>query len=174
MGLRNFAASLRRRSLFYTMSTLHVGVPYAAGVPSNQFAAYTGNSYCVNNRRYAFSADDAAQNTSSDYITDGGHNHDCHEEEKGPVKATHFVTFSFRESQELDEARFNQFVAALPPEVFRMKGPVRFADRSVMVNHVGGKSEIIAWPDGGDTTLAFIGWNVGAEDILAKLRECFA
>jgi hypothetical protein len=51
---------------------------------------------------------------------------------------------------------------------------VRFADRSVMINHVGGKSEVISWPDDGDTRLAFIGWNIVAEDILAKLRLCVA
>ena len=105
-------------------------------------------------------------------ITAGEHDYENHPEERGAVKATPFVTFSFRESRKLDEGRFQRFVAALPPEVFRMKGPVRFAGRSVMVNHVGGKCETLPWPDAGDTTLAFIGWNVVGEDILQKLRGC--
>ncbi len=107
-----------------------------------------------------------------DDITTGVHDHDDHQGQRASVKATRFVTFSFQESRHLDEARFEQFVAELPPEVFRMKGPVRFTGRSVMVNHVGGKSEILPWPGDDDTTLAFIGWNVVAEDILEKLRGC--
>ncbi len=103
-----------------------------------------------------------------DDITTGARDH---QGERASVEATRFVTFSFQESRKLDEERFNQFVAALPPEVFRMKGPVRFTGRSVMVNHVGGKSETLPWSDD-DTTLAFIGWNVVAEDILERLRGC--
>ena len=107
-----------------------------------------------------------------DNITNGAHDHDDYQEEQATAGATHFVTFSFQESRKLDEERFNQFVAALPPEVFRMKGPVRFTGRNVMVNHVGGKSETFPWPDDDETKLAFIGWDIVAEDILEKLRGC--
>jgi G3E family GTPase len=107
-----------------------------------------------------------------DDIATGAHEHDDHQEECNPVKATRFVTFSFRESRKMDEACFNQFVATLPPEVFRVKGPVRFVDRRIMLNHVGGKSEILPWSEDGETTLAFIGWNIAAEQILDRLRGC--
>jgi len=93
-------------------------------------------------------------------------------EDRGSVSAASFVTFSFRASRVLDEACFNEFAATLPPEVFRMKGPVRFADRCVLVNHVGGKTDIVPWPDNGETVLAFIGWNVAGAQILDRLHGC--
>ena len=100
--------------------------------------------------------------------------HDSHKEDTSTGKGTQFVTFSFMETQQLNEECFNQFTEALPPEIFRMKGPVRFTHRNVMINHVGGKSEILAWPDAGQTTLAFIGWNIDKEKILRRLRECIS
>ena len=102
------------------------------------------------------------------------YSHDSHNEDASTGKGTQFVTFSFTETQKLNEDCFIQFTEALPPEVFRMKGPVRFTTRNVMINHVGGKSEILAWPDGGQTTLAFIGWNIDKDNILTQLHECIS
>lgn len=102
----------------------------------------------------------------------GKKDHDGLNENLSPVKASSFVTFSFKETGLLNEECFKQFTAALPLEVFRMKGPVRFTDRNAMVNYVGGKSEILPWSDGGETILAFIGWNISAEKILDQLRNC--
>jgi G3E family GTPase len=99
---------------------------------------------------------------------------DSHKADASTGKGTQFVTFSFTETQQLNEECFNQFAEALPPEVFRMKGPVRFTNRNVMVNHVGGKSEIFPWPDGGQTTLAFIGWEIDEEKILRRLHKCIS
>jgi G3E family GTPase len=107
--------------------------------------------------------------SDKDSANDG---HGSHKEEASTGKGTQFVTFSFTETQQLIEECFNQFAEALPPEVFRMKGPVRLTNRSIMINHVGGKSEILAWPDVGQTTLAFIGWNIDKEKILSRLRKC--
>ena len=88
------------------------------------------------------------------------------------MRADNFVTFCFEDPRIMDEDRFHQFVDALPWEVFRMKGPVRFSDRTQLVNFVGGKGEWSEWDGGTRTRLAFIGWNVNAEQILQKLSRC--
>ncbi len=88
------------------------------------------------------------------------------------VSATHYQTFSFQTSRPLDETRFKQFVEELPFELFRMKGPVRLADRTVMINFVGGRSQWAPWEKDTDTKLAFIGWNVDREETLNKIDRC--
>ncbi len=88
------------------------------------------------------------------------------------VVANNFVTFSFESSRRLDENRFKQFIDQVPWELFRMKGPVQFADRLALVNFVGGKSEWTTLDGEPKTKLAFIGWNVDPEEILEKVRSC--
>jgi hypothetical protein len=53
-----------------------------------------------------------------------------------------------------------------------MKGPVRFRRKTVMVNHAGGRSEWLEWPDEKETRLSFVGLKVDGEKILEKLRDC--
>lgn len=98
--------------------------------------------------------------------------HDEHGGRRKPVRADNFVTFSFKDRRLMDEGRFHQFVEALPWEVFRMKGPVRFSDRTDVINFVGGKGEWCDWDGETETRLAFIGWNVNPEEILEKLVRC--
>jgi len=88
------------------------------------------------------------------------------------VAATHYDTFSFQTSGRLDETRFNQFVDGLPLELFRMKGPARLVDRTVMVNFVGGRGEWLPWEDEAETQLVFIGWNVDRLKTLNQLEQC--
>ncbi len=88
------------------------------------------------------------------------------------VASNHFVTFSFETFRWLDEASFKQFIDQLPWELFRMKGPVQFADRSALVNFVGGKLEWSTWDGELNTRLAFIGWNVDPNTILEKMKGC--
>jgi G3E family GTPase len=97
---------------------------------------------------------------------------EAREPDSDRVDASRYVTFTFRTDRPLQEDRFRLFAQSLPFEVFRMKGPVRFAERSAMVNHVGGKSDIFPWPDEGETLLAFIGWDIEAKEILKRLRGC--
>jgi G3E family GTPase len=89
-----------------------------------------------------------------------------------PAKSVNFVMFSFQDSGNFDEARFKKFIRNLPWELFRIKGTVRFADRSVMLNFVGGKSEWSPWEGGAETRLAFIGWKINKEDTLKDLKRC--
>lgn len=86
----------------------------------------------------------------------------------------HFITFSFEDSRIIDETHFNHFVDALPFEVFRMKGPVQFSDRTEIINFVGGKGEWSKWEGSTETRLAFIGWNINPAEILNRLQQCIA
>ncbi len=99
---------------------------------------------------------------------DHGEHHDHIES----VRADNFVTFSFEDHRIMDRGRFHQFVEALPWEVFRMKGPVRFDDRTEIINFVGGKGEWSTWDGEPETRLAFIGWKVKPEEILEKVGRC--
>ena len=89
-----------------------------------------------------------------------------------PIDTSGFVTFSFQEARPFDESRFRGFMAALPLEVFRMKGTVRFQDRTELVNYVGGKGDWSAWNKEPRTRLAFVGWNIIAEEVLGNLKAC--
>lgn len=102
-----------------------------------------------------------------EFFIEKEHEHDAEEHER-------FVPFHFVNSEPLDEDRFNQFVSDLPWEVFRMKGPVKFRDKTRLINFVGGKSEWIDWDDIGETRLAFVGMRVNPEKILENLEKCFA
>jgi G3E family GTPase len=88
------------------------------------------------------------------------------------IPADQFVTFSFEDSRTMDEMCFNRFLEALPREVFRIKGPVRFADRTEIVNFVGGQGEWYKWDGQPKTRLAFIGWKVDPREILDRLGRC--
>jgi len=100
------------------------------------------------------------------------HHHEDHGNGGHVNDASHFVTFSFRDSRVFDESRFKAFVDTLPWELFRMKGPVRFQENMTLVNFVGGRSEWLPWEGDPGTQLAFIGWDVDGADILKQLKEC--
>jgi len=110
---------------------------------------------------------------SSNSNTDSSDHHHSHQEhDNHTVDASSYVTFSFRDSKIVDETRFKKFIRNLPWEVFRIKGPVRFADRVVMLNFVGGKGEWTPWDGDPETRLAFIGWDINPEEILKKASSC--
>jgi G3E family GTPase len=98
--------------------------------------------------------------------------HGEHGDHSESVRADNFVTFSFEDPRIMDKGRFHRFIEALPWEVFRMKGPVRFDDRTEIINFVGGKGEWSEWDGEAETRLAFIGWNVKPEEILERLGRC--
>jgi len=83
-----------------------------------------------------------------------------------------FVSFSFQENAPMDETCFGQFINSLPWELFRVKGLVRYRNRTVMVNSVGGKTEWRDWTERDETQLAFVGLRVNAQEILDRVREC--
>ena len=83
-----------------------------------------------------------------------------------------YISFSFRSHEVLDEECFSRFTVNMPWELFRMKGPVRFRDRTVLVNYVGGKNEIAVWNGPAETCLVFVGWNVSGDEIIQDLKNC--
>jgi G3E family GTPase len=89
-----------------------------------------------------------------------------------PAGAAHYETFSFQSSKILDEACFKKFIRQLPWELFRIKGPVRFADRVAMLNYVGGKSEWTVWDGAPETRLVFIGWEINEAETIKNLKKC--
>ena len=101
------------------------------------------------------------------------HHHDCESHAGIQAPEAGYVSFYFRDDRPLDESLFASFLAELPWEVFRVKGPVRFPDKTLLVNFVGGKAEWIDWEDVG-TSLAFVAWKVDSREILSKLERCVA
>ncbi|MGD9215998.1 MAG: GTP-binding protein [Desulfobacteraceae bacterium] len=83
-----------------------------------------------------------------------------------------YISFSFRTGDAIDEACFKQFAEKLPWELFRMKGPVRFRDRTILVNYVGGKNEWAPWSGAKKTCLVFVGWKVDGNQILRNIEKC--
>ncbi len=88
------------------------------------------------------------------------------------AKEVGFITFSFESSKILDEERFIKFLDRQPLELFRIKGPVRFSNKTKMLNYVGSEHNWRHWPDTQATCLAFIGWGVIEEQIIAQLNTC--
>jgi len=85
-----------------------------------------------------------------------------------------YVAFAYEDDQPLDEALFREFIDGLPFEVFRVKGTVRFRDRTDMINLVGGRGEWTKWDGEPTTRLAFVGWDVESGTILERLGGCVA
>ncbi len=88
------------------------------------------------------------------------------------AKEAGFVSFSFQTTAKLNEALFFRFLDTVPLNLFRIKGPVRFAHKTMMLNFAGGKWQWQEWPDEASTHLVFIGWTVVKDDILEKLNVC--
>jgi len=88
------------------------------------------------------------------------------------VDAAGYVTFVFETAAPLNESCFQEFLSQAPFELFRIKGPVRFEDQTVMVNFVGGRGDLSPWEETTQTQLAFIGWNIDSEVTLKKIRDC--
>ena len=83
-----------------------------------------------------------------------------------------YVAFDFSERQPLNETCFRRFLEEVPWELFRIKGPVRFPDRTSLLNFVGGRSEWEPWDNDQGTTLAFVGWRINGDKIIDQIRRC--
>ncbi|MBC8442476.1 MAG: GTP-binding protein [Deltaproteobacteria bacterium] len=88
------------------------------------------------------------------------------------AKQAGFITFLYETPLPFDEKKFKRFIRTVPLELFRIKGPVQFSDRTDMLNFVGGKSEWIKWHGHTATCLTFIGWNVAEDMIFDQLNRC--
>jgi G3E family GTPase len=99
------------------------------------------------------------------------HAHENHETDS-ELRRLGYVSFAFIESLPLREGCFKKFLDELPFEVFRVKGPVRFRDRTVMLNYTGGRSEWLDWDDLEESRLVFVGIKVNPEEMIQRLEKC--
>lgn len=92
-----------------------------------------------------------------------------------PYEAETFESFSFSGGAVLDEERFREFAASLPPSVFRAKGFVRVPGGGLLFNYVAGRADYEEFPSE-ETRLVFIGPSLAAdrEEILGRLSACEA
>lgn len=101
-----------------------------------------------------------------DHGSDEDHSHPSDAEKLG------FEAFSFQSSEPFNEDCFRHFIESLPWELFRIKGVVRFHDRTVMLNYVGGRGEWTEWDGPEETRLAFVGLKVNHRGTIEKLKKC--
>ena len=99
------------------------------------------------------------------------HDHDHHEHQHDRSDEA-FIAFDFKKDLPLEEGCFNRVLEQVPWELFRIKGPVRFPDRTMMLNFVAGRWDWMPWDDSGMTSLAFVGWRVNGSEVLDKLERC--
>lgn len=84
-----------------------------------------------------------------------------------------FESFAWESDRALDEAKFREFAADLPPSVFRAKGFVRVPEGGYLFNYVAGRADFEQFP-AQSTRLVFIGPSVAAdrETMMARLSRC--
>jgi G3E family GTPase len=95
-----------------------------------------------------------------------------HAHDEKPADVHNYTAFSFQNPRALDETCFKRFLDNLPRELFRLKGPVRFQDHTVMINFVGGRCDWERWRGAPETHLTFIGWSVNSEETIKRLKNC--
>jgi G3E family GTPase len=89
-----------------------------------------------------------------------------------PRSGPGFITFDFFEEKPLSEPCFKKFLQQAPVGLFRIKGPVRFSDRTALINFAGGSGDWEDWNDDGCTRLVFVGWMIEPTMILQNLKAC--
>lgn len=83
-------------------------------------------------------------------------------------------SLSFSDERPLSEEKFKEFIRTRSAEVFRLKGVVRFPDRTSIINHVHGASEWIETASAGKTQLVVIGRVADLNGIAGELKSCIA
>lgn len=84
-----------------------------------------------------------------------------------------FESFSYRTGAFLEKRCFEEFVTALPEDIYRAKGFVLFREGSQLFNFVGGRWELEPFPEQ-TTALVFIGKGIKSLEtgILGALKGC--
>ena len=101
------------------------------------------------------------------------HNHD-HTDECAIAsdEDTGYISFDFSTNRSMDESALNRFLETVPWRVFRIKGPVQFQDRTVLLNFVAGRWSWDPWTGKPETCLVLIGWEIEEEKIKPDLEKC--
>ena len=101
------------------------------------------------------------------------HQHDAEAECTEEIdEDNRYISFDFATNQPMAEPALNRFLEALPWQVFRIKGPVRFPDRTVLLNFVAGHWSWDPWSGDTKTHLVVIGWEIEAEKLRPDLAKC--
>jgi G3E family GTPase len=89
-----------------------------------------------------------------------------------PGGGDEFVSFSFESEALLSRACLEEFLAGLPWELFRVKGFVRTERGPEILNYTYRRPTWEAGEFDGPSRLAFVGWRLEPETILAPLHKC--
>ena len=101
------------------------------------------------------------------------HQHDASDECNNEIdEDSGYISFDFTSDQPMDEPALNRFLDAVPWEVFRIKGPVRFPDRTVLLNFAAGQWSWDKWGGEPETRLVLIGWEIEEEQLKPRLEKC--
>ena len=90
-----------------------------------------------------------------------------------PHGKSQFQSFTYTTDAFVNEAKFRQLAAGLPPSVIRAKGFVRFEEGGRLFNYVAGRFDLEPFP-AEQTQLVFIGRDLEKdwEPILRELQDC--
>ena len=72
----------------------------------------------------------------------------------------------------LERKKLIRFLESLPPNLFRLKGWVRFPDDSAFLDFSGGRYRLEPVDVPRNTSLAFVGQNCNETEILDALSHC--
>ena len=128
----------------------------------------------INPRAQIFPAEYCAVDPSSllQAEADDGKEHLHGHHEHGHFDEMGFQAFSFEEGQSMDKEKLERFLKSMPPNVFRLKGWVRFPDASALLDFSGGRYRLTPLDSPRTTALAFVGRNCNETEILNALKGC--
>jgi G3E family GTPase len=89
-----------------------------------------------------------------------------------PNERSDYISFDFSSNRPMDETALSRFLESLAWQVFRIKGPVRFADRTVLLNFAAGLWKWDSWDGRPETRLVFVGWEIDGQKIRSDLENC--
>lgn len=83
-----------------------------------------------------------------------------------------FQTFSYENSDPLDRKKLTGFLDSLPPNLFRLKGWVLFADGAFHLDFTAGRYRLTPLDISRSTALSFVGRKCNETEILGGLNSC--
>ncbi len=83
-----------------------------------------------------------------------------------------YVSVDFCTDLPMDESALNRFLVSAPWQLFRIKGPVHFPDRTLLLNFVAGQWSWDTWAGKPETRLVLVGWEIEDDKIMAALEKC--
>jgi len=124
------------------------------------------DSNIISTRHCAVDTDMLLGFSAKPQVRDPLENHFHHHEQGG------FSSFACEDRRLMDREKLDRFLDSLPPNLFRCKGWVRFADGSKLLNYTGGNYRYEPGDGEHDTALVFVGRNCDEKEILKDLEKC--